>query len=112
MAATKGNAKLLASFPYVIEECYYTTLDPGAGVTHTLRNQINVAPFHIACVVTHPATSGDPIFFVFDESETSLTAGANTVKLIFDTVAGGDLTGAQVKVLIYHLSQAAGGISA
>ena len=112
MAATKGTPSLLAFFPHVIESCAYTTLVPGVTVTHTLKNQINVKPFKVELQVDERATSRDPVFLVVDDSAYVSTDGANTIALQFDTIPGGDLTGAEVRVLIYHLAQASGGISA
>ena len=112
MAATKGSPVLLAYFPYVIEECKYTTLVAGATVTHTLRNQINVKPFKVDLQVDKRPATRDPVFLSVDDSSYVNTDAANTIALQFDTIPGGDLTDCEVRVLIYHLAQASGGISA
>lgn len=112
MAATKGSPELIAYFPYVIESCKYTTLVAGVTVTHTLKNQINVKPFKVELQIDERPTSRDPVFLSVDDSAWDSTADANTIALQFDTIPGGDLTGAEVRVLIYHLAQASGGISA
>lgn len=109
MAATKGITEVVSNCPYVIESTYYTTLEPGATVTHTHAGPSGVAPLKAECIVTERPTSRDVVSFAWDESANDTTN--NTVALQFDTTNGGDLAGAQVKVLIYFLDQASGGIS-
>jgi hypothetical protein len=99
-------------FPTAMEEVVYSELVAGATITHTLMNQINVCPFRVTYQVIQKADDNSPVFMVHDESAYDSTDGANTIAIIFDTVAGGDLTGCEVKVYIEHLSQASGGISA
>jgi len=112
MAATLTKQKMKMFFPTAMEECYYSTLVPGVTVTHTLLNQINLCPFRVMFEVTTPADDLSPVFCAHVEDSFDSTDGANTIALVFDTVVGGDLTGAVVKVFIEHLSQASGGISA
>jgi hypothetical protein len=112
MAATKGKDLMMMFFPTAMEVVYYSTLDAGANVVHTLKNQTNVMPFRVHGVVTTQTLSGDPIFVRHVEGSWDNTDGANTITLIFDTIPGGDLSGGVVKVFIEQLSQASGGISA
>lgn len=112
MAATLTGQQMRTFFPTAMEECYYSTIEPGVTITHTLKNQINVTPFRVSFMVSTPATDLSPVFCAHVEGSVDLTAGANTIALVFDTIVGGDLTGAVVKVFIEHLAQASGGISA
>jgi hypothetical protein len=112
MAATKTLQKMRMFFPTAMEEVVYSTLVAGATIKHTLLNQINLMPFRVTFEVINPSDDRSPVFMVHNESAVDLTAGANTIALIFDTIPGGDLTGCKVKVFIEHLGQASGGISA
>jgi hypothetical protein len=49
------------------------------------------------------------VLFTFTEGSNDLTN--DTIAIIFDTIPGGDLTGAVCKVFIEWVSQATGGIS-
>jgi hypothetical protein len=110
MAATLGDDVLIKSaVDEIVEEAYYTTLEPSATVTHSHKGPSGVAPNEIYCIVTQRATTRDPVFFSWDESANSTTS--DTVALQFDTLSGGDLGGAQVKVIIKWFAHASGGIS-
>ena len=98
MAATLGAVNVYSTLEKVVEETYYTTLEPGATVTKSYTAVDGIGPSEVHCLVTERPTSRDPVSFAWDESANDTTN--DSVALQFDTVAGGDLTGAQVKVVL------------
>ena len=96
------------------ELVYYTTLEPGVTITHTCdsKSPIGVAPDTVDFCVTERPTTRDVVSCFFDRSAsvTSSTA-VSTVALQFDTVVGGDLTGAEVQVRLRWLKRSSGGVS-
>lgn len=110
MAATLGSDTLVKSaVDEAVEHAYYTTLEPGTTITHSHVGPSGVAPVEVYCLVTERPTSRDPVIFFWDESANDTTN--NTIAIQFDTISGGDLAGAQVKVVIKWFAHASGGIS-
>jgi hypothetical protein len=108
MAATLGSQKIIMTADALVEESYYTTLVPGVTVTHSHIGPSGYAPFKVEMVVTERPTSRDVMWMAWDESANDLSS--DTVALQFDTVVGGDLAGAQAKVLLYWREQGSGGL--
>jgi hypothetical protein len=104
--ATVGSKQLVLNAPFVVEKVRLSEITPGALYTYSLANRTGVAPDFVAKNVAVRATSGDPIFVDFESHD----ATNHTVDLRLDTVAGGDLEGAEVDVLLFFFKQASGGI--
>jgi hypothetical protein len=109
MAATLANQRIKGNVPYVIEECYYTTLVAGATVIHAHVGPDGVAPSRVEMIPVVRPTSRDPVFMTWVEDDNDLTN--DYIYLQFDTIPGGDLTGCEVKIIITWIAQASGGLT-
>lgn len=113
MAATVDSTVLDTSVDRLICAVQLSVLNPGATETITLpSNSPAVYPHYFTCATLTPSTSGDP---VFHRQATNWAKGAansgRTVTVVLDTVAGGDLVGAVVRLEFEWLAQGSGGIS-
>ena len=109
MAATLTNQLLVQNGVPLVESATYSTLVEGATITHSHLGPDGVAPARVWMEVIVQPTSKDPVLFSFIEGSNDLTN--DTIAIVFDTVAGGDLAGAVCKVFIEWVAQATGGIS-
>jgi hypothetical protein len=107
--ATVTDSSLLRDVPFPMQQCSVNTLVPNVAFNITLLGPSGLAPVEVSTVVTTEATTRDPVFVKHDPSLDS-TAN-NTITLEPDTIPGGDITGAIIKVTITWNGVASGGIS-
>jgi hypothetical protein len=79
-------------------------------IVHSGPTETGAEPIYCYYTVVAPPTSNDPVYFTWLKDDSSLTNG--TVRVKFDTAAGGDLTGAEVELRVVFPVVKGGGISA
>ena len=109
MAATVTAVGIKQSVPMLVSEVQLSALV--AAVTENIAHSgpSGVAPDYVSVEVVTPPTSKDAVLWRHIEGSDS-TAN-NTVAMQFDTVPGGDLTGAVVKMYCTFIPQASGGLT-
>lgn len=109
MAATVQAALGVSGVPFLVTEVQVSTIVPGVGLDIAHGGPSGVKPKIVVLETTTRAASRDPVTFVHDPSADNTTN--NTARVYLDTVAGGDLTDAVVKLYFFFFAQATGGIS-
>lgn len=114
MAASVDSTVVRTSVDRVICEVQLSSINPGATETITLpSNTPALYPVMARLSVVTPATSKDPVFMY---QGTNWTPGGSntgrTLTVILDTIPGGNLAAAVVKLYFEWLEQGSGGISA
>jgi len=105
--ALTSTVKSITNVPYVITESSLSTLVAGKSESISHNGPSGATPMMVLCTTTTRPTDGS----VVDFSWTATSTSGNTVSVTLDTVAGGSLTGAAVKVYCFFHEQATGGIS-
>lgn len=107
--ASVTQSELARSVPNFLQTCYVTTLVPNTPFNVTLLGPSGLSPKQVSHSLHTEATTRDPVFLKWDESLNDTTN--NTITLEPDTVSGGDITGATIRVYIEWTGAGSGGIS-
>lgn len=107
MTVTKSF--LVRDVPDPVQECVLTTLTAGVAQSIPLKGPSGLAPSEVSFILEADATTKDPVFLRHDPDDDSTSA--NTISVMPDTIPGGDITGAEVRVTIKWRGVASGGIS-
>ena len=113
MALTTESSKMVTFTPHAIGELELSGLTAGTTETLTPPSGVpqGVSPDQVTLETTTVATDGSPVIWAHTATSTGGSTTTRTVSVKFDTVAGGSLDGAKVKVRFHYVAQAAGGIS-
>jgi len=105
--ALTSSVRSLTNVPFVITESSLSTLVAGKSESISHNGPSGATPLMVLCTTTTRPTDGS----VVDFSWTGTSTSGNTVSVTLDTVPGGSLTGAAVKVYCLFHEQGSGGIS-
>ena len=109
MAATVTFVKVKQSVPELVTEIQISGLQALVQVDADHAGPAGVVPDYVDFELVTQPDSKDPVFMSHLEDEDD--DSGDTVALVFDTIPGGDLTGAVVKVYCRFLAQASGGLT-
>lgn len=90
---------------YVVD---LTTIQPGAAIDVAHSGPSGAEVFKVDHEVVVRPTSNDPV--VIRHIRASDVAASNTARVVVDTIPGGDLAGATVRLYLYFIAQGSGGI--
>ena len=105
--ALASSSKVISSVPFSITELSLSTIVAGKSEAVSHGGPTGATPLMVLHTVSTRPTDGSVVDFAWTASSTS----GDTVSVTLDTVPGGSLTGAVVKVYCLFSEQASGGIS-
>lgn len=103
--ALTSTVKPITNTPFMITESSLSTLVAGKSEAISHNGPSGATPLLVLHTTTTRPTDGS----VVDFSWTGTSTSGNTVSVTLDTVPGGSLTGAAVKVYCIFIEQASGG---
>ena len=105
--ALASSSKVISGVPFLITELSLSTIVAGKSETVSHGGPSGATPLMVLHTVSTRPTDCSVVDFAWTGSSTS----GNTVSLTLDTVPGGSLTGAVVKVFCLFSEQASGGVA-
>ena len=109
MAATVQAAVGVSGQPYLVTKVRVSTIDAGVPLDVAHGGPSGVKPNLVLMEVVTRADSRDVISLAHEVADDNTTN--NTARVIPDTVAGGNLTGAVLDLYFVFFAQATGGIT-
>jgi hypothetical protein len=109
MAISTDSSFIQRDIPEVCNVIQVSTLDAGVDVNQAHTGPSGARAYKVDHTVITKPTDGSDVKFEWDGANDSTTN--NTIRIRFDTEAGGSLTGAVVKLFVYFGGVASGGIS-
>jgi hypothetical protein len=91
MATTQSDYLTVREMPWQLHRVTCSTLEAGSTTQVTHLGPSTEPPTLVNFILTTPATSGDPVFWAWTNPNNRTT---KVVNVVFETTAGGDLTGA------------------
>lgn len=108
MAITVVNNYVERHIPDFMTVTRLSTLDAGLGVDQAHVGPSGCTPYKVDMSVITQPTDGSDVRFKHDKDNDS--GAGNTIRIVFDTEAGGSLTGAVVEIYSYFAAAGSGGI--
>jgi len=105
--ALASSSKVINGVPFLITELSLSTIVAGKSESVSHGGPTGATPLMVLHTVSTRATDGSVVDFAWTATSTS----GDTVSVTLDTVPGGSLTGAVVKVYCLFSEQGSGGIS-
>jgi len=109
MACTKIAYVMEMTTPFQVSRVRCSALVATLPEDITHGGPASVDPRFVRMEVVTPADSRDPVFMTHVQDDDLASGG--TARIIFDTIPGGDLTGAVVDVWFHFVEHATGGLT-